>query len=133
MQCQSPGCYQYYHPKCIPAYCSRDYFVCPLHRCSFCREWEEENDPFVKCVRCCKAYHEYCLPLEIFSISPHYMVCSFHRREDPPLPALTYELLTQRRVQDEQSSQEEAEFNELDYYRSQSIIQQDPYSKRIHY
>ena len=39
----------------------------------------------------------------------------------------------QRNAQDEQVSQEEAEFNELDYYRSQAINQQDSYPKRVHY
>ena len=70
----------FFHPSCVPLqFRQSNPFICPLHCCSFCREWEEEQNSLLKCIYCCKSYHKYCLPLEVFPLSSRVFICASHR------------------------------------------------------
>ncbi|CBK22099.2 uncharacterized protein [Blastocystis hominis] len=139
IQCQATDCYLFFHPSCVPEQFRRNRpFLCPAHCCSFCRQWEDERDPLLKCAYCCKSYHEYCLPLEVFPLSPQVFLCASHRFEDSTLPPLSYDLLVKRggeQLPEEEELPEKTNEGEIDYlayYKSQSLHSDAPSSKRLH-
>ncbi|KAK1435604.1 hypothetical protein QVD17_01370 [Tagetes erecta] len=83
-RCCSATCGHFYHPKCVAKLTQRndkveqqaleekiaagEPFVCPAHKCTICKQTENEKVEdlqFATCRRCPKSYHRKCLPSDI--------------------------------------------------------------------
>ncbi|XP_044495102.1 protein ENHANCED DOWNY MILDEW 2-like isoform X2 [Mangifera indica] len=83
-RCDSASCGRFYHPHCVSKWLlggdevavkqfqesifSGESFICPIHKCYVCKQFEIEKDidlQFALCRRCPKAYHRKCLPRDI--------------------------------------------------------------------
>ncbi|KAK6947009.1 hypothetical protein RJ641_000482 [Dillenia turbinata] len=106
-RCVSATCGHFYHPRCVAKLLHKENeaaadelqreiiaggkFLCPIHRCSVCKQLEKKDVPelqFAMCRRCPKSYHRKCLPRGI----------AFEYMEEEDIPQRAWEDLLPNRI-----------------------------------